>query len=345
MNNLRAEAGQHVVWAQARDASCAAGGGSSSSDPLAAGCRKLEHFGGGHTAFLPTAPAAAQRLAPGPGATNGGSGGGLGWPSGMVVWVQNGRPVQTDGSDDGSPNVPGARVRRQTRDVCDLLDAAQALAAVEGSSAAGAAGAQHPLLAHTQQLGSQLPAGRASCSFMFMEDDFRLCPRGVEALAYLLAKAQAVHPDWNEIRVSFGLNGGIIPVSDVPFLAAYFREHLARRPPDHLFVEWFAGETPESAAQKRGRPHLAFRYNLLEHFGFKSSLRSQLSPVYAFCYDLLNDGVVFAVEAFKPNECPMDDVWPCKPPGQAPAIPHRIPFAELAANARTDTVQRWAGQQ
>jgi len=54
---------------------------------------------------------------------------------------------------------------------------------------------------------------------------------------------------------------------------------------------------------------------------------------------------VFVVEAFKPNECPMDDVWPCKPPGQAPAVPHRIPFAELAANARTDTVQRWAGQQ
>jgi hypothetical protein len=273
----------------------------------------------------------------------------------MVAWVQNGRPLQADGNDEGSPNVPGARVRRQTRDVCDLLDAAQALAVVEGSTTAGATGAQQPSQPGTQQLGPQPQAGQstrlpfaghtASASFMFMEDDFRLCPRGIEVLAYLLAKAQAMHPDWNEIRVSFGLNGGIIRVSDVPVLAAYFREHLARRPPDHLFVEWFAGETPQSAAQKRGRPHLAFRYNLLEHFGFKSSLRSQLSPVYAFCYDLLNDGVVFAVEAFKANECPMDDVWPCKAPGQSPAVAHRIPFAELAANARTDTVQRWAGQQ
>ena len=234
----------------------------------------------------------------------------------------NGRAVQPDGDDAGSDNVPGARVRAQTRGVADLLDAAHAL---HGASAA---------------------------YYMFMEDDFRLCPGGLRSLALLLARASAPGhaptADWVALRVSYGLNGALVRMRDVPTLSRYLREHAARRPPDHLTVEWFAGERPQSAAHKAGRPHAAFRYNLLEHFGFSSSLRAGASPAYAMCYDELVDGVVFEVEAFKPHLCGHDVLWPCLPPAEAEARAAQLPapgaglnFEALRANARADSVQTW----
>lgn len=224
------------------------------------------------------------------------------------------------------------------------------------------------------------------------EDDFRLCPRGIDSLAYGIAAASwffgrpsrattaadggpTPPSGWNALRVSFGLNGLLLPLGDVPALAAYFREHVARRPPDHsedggvarqacvgaaaplpplaptaVSVEWYAGERPASAAHKAGRPHVAFRHNLLEHFGSSSSLRNgPPAPVYAFCYDELDGGVVFDVEAFRRDACPNARVHPCvrdprlPPPPPGTAEPQAgIPFEALAAGARADSVQTWA---
>lgn len=365
MNNARPGAVQHAVWEAARAAACAPGGAVSAPLTL---CAEVAGVGGPHTLHVP---------APAPAPAASGSGGVAlssstrGWPRRMVVFAQNGRPVTHDGEDAGTPNVPGARVRRQTRDVVDLLEAAAALMRVPGApqgpgNAAGAASAP----------GSPLSPASPSVLQLYMaaEDDFRLCPAGVESLAYLLALADErfppaaaaaagslavapVPPDaeatgaalaaasgWNALRLSFGLNGAIIHGGDAPVLAAYLSQHQARRPPDHLLVEWFAGEKPQSAAQKAGRAHGAFRYNLLEHFGHASSLRSAASPLYAFCFDELNSGVVFEVEAFKPALCPSDDIWPCPQRNSANSnrVTARVPFGALRANAKADSVQKWA---
>lgn len=227
------------------------------------------------------------------------------------LFALNGVAPIDDGTDYGDANTPGAKVRAQTRDVVQVM--------------AVAAGVY----------------GREAAYYMFQEDDFRLCPHGGEALAYLLAKATIVAPDWNAIRVSFGLNGAIIRMADVPVLAAYYTEHVARRPPDHLTVEWFAGERPQSAIAKRGRPHVAFRYNLLEHFGYASSLRGKATPHYAVCYQELNEDVVFEVESFR-QSCKATDMWPC-PPGIDPARLPRIgiDFGVRQSLGRSDTVQTW----
>ena len=248
---------------------------------------------------------------------------------GVVAFATNGVPRAEDGEDPGNDNVPGARVRAQTRDVVALLRLAAALYGAGGALA---------------------PGGSAGFdAYMFLEDDFRVCPSGLAALAFAFARAGALQPDWNALRVSYGLNGGVLRAADVSTFAAYLEEHQARRPPDHLWVEWFAGERPQSAARKAGRPHVAFRYNVLEHFGASSSLRAKVAPLYAMCYDELNEKVVFEVEAFKPLQCAHDWVWPCWPAGDGRyAEPQRalpqpgVDFEALARNAAADSVQKYA---
>jgi len=206
-----------------------------------------------------------------------------------VVFAENEEPL-THGkaADLGAPNVPGARVRQQTVDMASLIEASAAL---------------RPSL------------------FFLMEDDFRLCPHFFQVLDYALGKVSRVDPRWIALRISYGLAGAVVPQRDMRPLAAYLRANVQRRPPDHLLVEWFAGETPESRAYKDGRAHFAFRFNLLQHFGTVSSLRGAKQGRYAGCYEALDEGSLFEVEVFKPRECPDEDVWPCPPASWTEAHP------------------------
>ena len=64
-------------------------------------------------------------------------------------------------------------------------------------------------------------------------------------------------------------------------------------------------------AKREGRAHMAFRYNIFDHLGKRSSLRSTNSPAYPICYEPLVEPVLFEVEAFKPKVCANEDIWPC----------------------------------
>jgi hypothetical protein len=252
-----------------------------------------------------------------------------------VLLARNGWPLANDGDDLGSANVPGFRVRQQARDVADLLELTQALFGHEGGGPRG----------DKPEDGALSQSAGRMAIYMVMEDDFRLCPRGLESLAFLLARARVLLPEWNALRVSYGLNGALVRGFDVPQLAAHYRESFRRRPPDHLLVEWFAGERDECKRLKAGRPHGAFRYNLLEHFGLTSSLRAASSGVYPFCYQLLDDKVVFEVEAFRIEQCAHDQLWPCLPPtgpfAAAEQTQTDIPFETLRAEGPVTSLQKW----
>jgi hypothetical protein len=187
--------------------------------------------------------------------------------------------------DLGTPNKPGFRVRKQTRDLVALLRRAKGLG-------------QH---------------------YLFLEDDMLLCPHALLAFQYLLRRASVVHPHWLSVRASYGMNGIFLHDGDVGPFADYLLAHQARRPPDHLVVEWFAGEKEESARYKGSRAHVAFRYNLFHHIGSVSSLRSEKQVSFPVCYESLGEPVLFKVEAFNPTQCGHDDIWPCPPPDQAKA--------------------------
>ena len=171
--------------------------------------------------------------------------------------------AETDPSGGGGgrpdPNVPDGKVRKQTRDIARVLEAA--LSPKDGGRGGGG-------------------GGGVSDNYLFMEDDFRLCAQGLQTIRYILDKVAAVDPQWFAIRTSFGMNGIFMQGKDVRSFRTYLLKHQARRPPDHLVVEWFAGETEESRKARGTRRHFAFRYNIFDHLGAKSTLRSGTSPSY-----------------------------------------------------------------
>ena len=187
------------------------------------------------------------------------------------------RPVSLDPSSD----KPGKRVRQQTLDVVFTLKEVHRLAKPQ--------------------------------FYAFMEDDFELCANGLTAIQYVMNKATLYHGDWIAIRMSYGLNGIIIKGKDILPVATYFEGNVRRRPPDHLIVEWFAGETAFSKQHKNNRVNVGFRYNIFKHIGVKSTIRKAKFKHRNFpkCWEELLFPVVFEVEAFNPKECPEDDIWPC----------------------------------
>lgn len=114
-------------------------------------------------------------------------------------------------------------------------------------------------------------AAGAADYFVFGEDDMELCRHGFLATSYLLNRATKAYPRWLAIRASFGMNGIFLHDADVLPFAGYLEAHQARRPPDHLVVEWYAGETDESKRHKAGRAHLGFKWNIFDHLGHKST--------------------------------------------------------------------------
>ncbi|CAM9352653.1 unnamed protein product, partial [Ectocarpus fasciculatus] len=181
------------------------------------------------------------------------------------------------GKDLGSANVPGKMVRKQTRDVALVLT-------------------------KSVNLGKH---------YLFLEDDMEVCAFALTSFQYVLNKASLYHPDWLAIRASYGMNGIFMHNKDLLVFADYLRKNQVRRPPDHLVVEWFAGETAESKAYKGGRANIGFRYNLFDHLGVSSSLRAAKQSSFPRCYEKLGVPTVFAVEAFDPKACGKDDMWPC----------------------------------
>ncbi|GMH64123.1 hypothetical protein TrST_g1155 [Triparma strigata] len=179
--------------------------------------------------------------------------------------------------DKGDANHPGHRVRKQTRDISTVL---------------------------SHSLG-------LSDFFFFTEDDMLLCPNALPSIQYMLGKAEKYKPNFMSIRASYGMNGIIIRDEDVKGFSEYLIQHQERRPPDHLVVEWFAGETLQSKSVKNSRSHFSFRYNILHHLGIVSTLRSEKSKSFPKCFEELGEPTLFKVEAFDYIKCRNDDISPC----------------------------------
>lgn len=187
----------------------------------------------------------------------------------------------TSSNDRGSPNKPGFLVRRQTRNIAYVIEKALNIADY----------------------------------YLFLEDDMQFCPQSLLSFQYLISKANEYHQNWIAIRASYGMNGIFMRNKDLEEFSNYLLKHQTRRPPDHLVVEWYAGETKEALAYRQKRVNIGFKYNLFNHLGIISTLRNEKSGSFPGCYDMLVEPTVFKVEAYNPIDCPLDDIWPCKGKG------------------------------
>jgi hypothetical protein len=151
-------------------------------------------------------------------------------------------------SDSGNANVPGPRVRKQTRDIVSLTH-------------------------HYVGLSNY---------YLFMEDDFQLCADGLEIIVHNINKANHYfNYSWVSLRMSFGMNGFLVSnhnphfphSNDLQFFSQYLLRHQARRPPDHLIAEFAGAETEEARKYRQGRLSIVFKYNLMHHLG---SYKTQL---------------------------------------------------------------------
>jgi len=193
------------------------------------------------------------------------------------VFVQNPEPAinfPAALSKKGTANKPGVVVQKQARDVAALL---------------------------------RFAADRSDFTLL-IEDDWRLCDDSLLLLEYAIRKALRRDKEFISLVVSHGMNGIVFRNKDLRYFAAYLLKHQKRRPCDHLVIEWMAGETEESSRYKGNRAHFTFRYNLLEHFGFVSSVGHTYGDSPR-CYEQLE--MLFKVQAFNSKKCPKDDLWPC----------------------------------
>ena len=195
--------------------------------------------------------------------------------------------------DSGNANVPGHRVRKQTRDIVAVMRS------ITSSSSS------------SSNNNNNNNNNFSFKYYLFLEDDMLLCPSGFLAMQYMLKKASNYHPDWLALKTSYGMNGIFLREKDVLVFANYLEKHQARRPPDHLVVEWFARETKEASTYAKSRINVAFKYNIFDHVGSSSSLRNQMQSTFPGCYEMLLEPVNFKVEAFSLRDCPHDDIWPC----------------------------------
>jgi len=184
--------------------------------------------------------------------------------------------------DHGSANKPGWKIRKQSRDLVSMM---------------------------------RRLAGRGD-HFMFMEDDWETCNQGMQTITYAVQKVYLRDPSWIMIRFSSGMNSILLKDQDILPFANYLESRHTERPPDHIVVEWYAGEKPESAKYRGSRQHFTFRYLLFHHIGGTSSLSS---GNVQHQHDIIRDhddcwrtiDYMFEVDRYYPKKCPHDDIYPC----------------------------------
>mmetsp|Transcript_35408 Transcript_35408/g.59675 ORF Transcript_35408/g.59675 Transcript_35408/m.59675 type:complete len:456 (-) Transcript_35408:522-1889(-) len=187
-------------------------------------------------------------------------------------------PHLPDPDDLNNPtNRPGREVRKQTCDLISLME----------------------LAANTSEY------------YMFMEDDFHVCPHFLRATHYVIEKANHVKPNWLGIRVSYGMNGIVMRSADLLLLSKYLREHTARLPPDLLWQEWVAKS--HQIPELEGRQLLVYKHNLLNHIGTVSSFAVRPNrPKWPGCYEsMANVWSLMKMEQFDQLRCPQSDISPC----------------------------------
>jgi len=156
----------------------------------------------------------------------------------------------------------------------------------------------------TMQLATAMMRALDVERFLFMEDDFVVCPQSWTLLRRGIAHADGAY-EWSAMRVSFGLCGWLLASpSRVLEWSAYLHSQASLRPPDHLSVEFFAKETERAREVLGSATLVVLESNIMEHVGQASTLRPRRDERrYLQCGDALGPPVLFEAEAYDAQAC------------------------------------------
>lgn len=139
---------------------------------------------------------------------------------------------------------------------------------------------------------------------LLLEDDWIPCKGLFSSLMLALEAARRTFgSDVMAVRVSYGLNGVLIPRDPLSSFADFVRQRAGRIPPDHALTRW---------AQQRGKL-VTFRHNQFVHVGAQSSIGNSGQRWNTACYELLFDWLEIESEAFQIDACGHDVISPCSP--------------------------------
>lgn len=138
---------------------------------------------------------------------------------------------------------------------------------------------------------------------MLLEDDWLPCRGLLSSIVLAFEAASRSFDDVAAVRVSYGLNGVIVPRRGVEDFARFVVSHAPALPPDHALTQW---------AQKRGTL-VTFRHNAFVHAGAVSSIGNSGQRWNTACYELLYDWLEIESEAFQVSTCAHDVISPCRP--------------------------------
>ena len=213
------------------------------------------------------------------------------------------RPDLPDPDDLNNPtNRPGHEVRKQTADLVILAELAMA----------------------------------ESEYFLWLEDDFRTCPHALQALRYALQRADETNPNWLAVRMSYGMNGVLMRSADVPPLLGWWRQEIARLPPDLLWQEWIDphAKNTEITNQVKGRPLVVFQHNLWDHMGSISTFAVRPERAkWPGCYEPMSKVWSLSAHEKFSRKCDAFEVSPCAQANAGVGHGARIDWGALKAQS------------
>lgn len=159
---------------------------------------------------------------------------------------------------------------------------------------------------------------------LLLEDDWLACRGLLSAIVLALEATERHFSEENvlAIRVSYGLNGVLIPREPLPDFANFIVQAAPKLPPDHALARW---------AHANGKL-VTFRHNVFVHIGARSSIGNSNGRWNTACYELLYDWLQLDTEAFMIDKCAHDVVSPCRPtvPNPKPERKHKSFSCDVA---------------
>ncbi|KAJ1459832.1 hypothetical protein M885DRAFT_560602 [Pelagophyceae sp. CCMP2097] len=153
---------------------------------------------------------------------------------------------------------------------------------------------------------------------LLLEDDWLACPGALGGLVTAISRATQTYDDKiAALRISYGLNGVLVPRARLSSLAQHITSLAGKKPPDHAFTAWALGQGVL----------VTYRHNLFVHIGKSSSIGNSGARWNAACYEVLFDYLLADVEAYQVHKCAHDVISPCA------SAPRRLPHPERRAKA------------